>query len=123
MRCLEYWVTELGVDGFRFDLASVFTRGAAWRGAAYPPLPWAIEASPVLSRVPLIAEAWDAAGLYHVGAFPGMAWAEWNGRYRDVIRRFVRGDPGIIGRCARASREARISIRTTADCPSTASTS
>jgi glycogen operon protein len=56
-----------------------------------------MEASPVLARVPLIAEAWDAAGLYHVGAFPGMAWAEWNGRYRDVIRRFVRGDPGMIG--------------------------
>ncbi|MFL6685151.1 MAG: glycogen debranching enzyme, partial [Paraburkholderia graminis] len=56
-----------------------------------------MEASPVLARVPLIAEAWDAAGLYHVGAFPGMAWAEWNGRYRDVIRRFVRGDRGMIG--------------------------
>ncbi|HTH61210.1 MAG TPA: isoamylase [Paraburkholderia sp.] len=97
LRCLEYWVQELGVDGFRFDLASVFTRGEGGALLATPPLPWAIEASPVLARVPLIAEAWDAGGLYHVGAFPGMAWAEWNGRYRDVIRRFVRGDPGLIG--------------------------
>ncbi|SAK64752.1 glycogen debranching enzyme GlgX [Caballeronia catudaia] len=97
MRCLEYWVRDLGVDGFRFDLASVFARGAQGELLPTPPLPWAMEASPVLARVPLIAEAWDAGGLYHVGAFPGMAWAEWNGRYRDVIRRFVRGDPGIVG--------------------------
>ncbi|SAL14182.1 glycogen debranching enzyme GlgX [Caballeronia peredens] len=97
LRSLEYWVRELGVDGFRFDLASVFARGEHGEPLATPPLPWAMEASPVLARVPLIAEAWDAAGLYHVGAFPGMAWAEWNGRYRDVIRRFVRGDAGIIG--------------------------
>ncbi|SAK52636.1 glycogen debranching enzyme GlgX [Caballeronia hypogeia] len=97
MHALEYWVQELGVDGFRFDLASVFARGAQGELLAMPPLPWTMEASPVLARVPLIAEAWDAGGLYHVGAFPGMAWAEWNGRYRDVIRRFVRGDPGMIG--------------------------
>ncbi|SAK45269.1 glycogen debranching enzyme GlgX [Caballeronia calidae] len=97
MRCLEYWVRELGVDGFRFDLASVFVRGEQGELLRTPPLPWAMEASPVLARVPLIAEAWDAGGLYHVGAFPGMAWAEWNGRYRDAIRRFVRGDPGIVG--------------------------
>ena len=96
VRCLEYWVETLGVDGFRFDLASVFTRGDHGIPLANPPVPWAIESSRILSRVPLIAEAWDAAGLYQVGAFPGMAWSEWNGRYRDVIRRFVRGDPGII---------------------------
>jgi isoamylase len=100
IRCLEYWVEELGVDGFRFDLASVFARGQHGEPMADPPLPWSLEASRVLSRVPLIAEAWDAAGLYHVGAFPGMAWAEWNGRYRDVIRRFVRGEPGIVGQVA-----------------------
>ncbi|SAL24827.1 glycogen debranching enzyme GlgX [Caballeronia cordobensis] len=97
MRCLEYWVRELGVDGFRFDLASVFARGEQGELLRTPPLPWAMEASPVLARVPLIAEAWDAGGLYHVGAFPGMAWSEWNGRYRDVIRRFVRGDAGLVG--------------------------
>jgi glycogen operon protein len=67
---------------------------------ADPPVPWAIESSRILAHVPVIAEAWDASGLYHVGAFPGMAWAEWNGRYRDVIRRFVRGDPGLLGEVA-----------------------
>ncbi len=100
VQCLEYWVEELGVDGFRFDLASVFTRGASGEVMPNPPLPWAIESSRVLSRVPLIAEAWDAAGLYHVGAFPGEGWAEWNGRYRDAVRRFVRGDAGLAGEVA-----------------------
>jgi glycogen operon protein len=100
VHCLEYWVETLGVDGFRFDLASVFTRGDNGIPLANPPLPWAIESSRILSRAPLIAEAWDAAGLYHVGAFPGMAWAEWNGRYRDVMRRFVRGDPGLVSEVA-----------------------
>jgi len=100
VHCLEYWVEELGVDGFRFDLASVFARDRHGALMVDPPLPWAIESSRILSRVPLIAEAWDAGGLYHVGAFPGMAWAEWNGRYRDAIRRFVRGDPGMIGEVA-----------------------
>ncbi len=100
IHCLEYWVEYLGADGFRFDLASVFARDRHGELMVDPPLPWAIESSRVLSRLPLIAEAWDAAGLYQVGAFPGMAWAEWNGRYRDVIRRFVRGDPGLIGEVA-----------------------
>jgi isoamylase len=100
VRCLEYWVEEMGVDGFRFDLASVFARDQRGELMADPPVTWAIESSRILSRVPLIAEAWDAAGLYHVGAFPGMAWAEWNGRYRDVIRRFVRGDAGLGGEVA-----------------------
>ena len=100
VHCLEYWVEEMGVDGFRFDLASVFARDQRGELMADPPVPWAIESSRVISRVPLIAEAWDAAGLYHVGAFPGMAWAEWNGRYRDVMRRFVRGDPGLVGEVA-----------------------
>jgi len=100
VHCLEYWVEQMGVDGFRFDLASVFARDQRGELMADPPLPWAIESSRILSRVPLIAEAWDAAGLYHVGAFPGMAWVEWNGRYRDVMRRFVRGDPGLVGEVA-----------------------
>jgi glycogen operon protein len=100
VNCLEYWVGEMGVDGFRFDLASVFARGQGGELITDPPLPWAIESSRSLARVPLIAEAWDAAGLYHVGAFPGMAWAEWNARYRDAIRRFVRGDPGFVGEIA-----------------------
>jgi glycogen operon protein len=100
VHCLEYWVEILGVDGFRFDLASVFARGDHGIPLGNPPLPWAIETSRILAHVPVIAEAWDAAGLYHVGAFPGMAWAEWNGRYRDVMRRFVRGDRGLIGEVA-----------------------
>jgi len=100
VRCLEYWVEQMGVDGFRFDLASVFARDQRGELMTDPPAPWAIEASRVLSRVPVIAEAWDAAGLYQVGAFPGMAWAEWNGRYRDAVRRFVRGAPGLVGEVA-----------------------
>ena len=100
VNCLEWWVEQMGVDGFRFDLASVFVRGENGAPLPNPPLPWNIELSRTLARLPLIAEAWDAAGLYHVGAFPGLSWTEWNGRYRDVIRRFVRGDRGIIGQVA-----------------------
>ena len=100
VRCLEYWVEEMGVDGFRFDLASVFARDQRGELMADPPVPWVIESSRVLSLAPVIAEAWDAAGLYQVGAFPGLTWAEWNGRYRDTVRRFVRGDPGLIGEVA-----------------------
>lgn len=100
LHCLEYWTERLGVDGYRFDLASVFARGGDGAPLADPPLTWAIELSPALMRKPVIAEAWDAAGLYQVGAFPGMRWAEWNGRYRDVMRSFVRGEPGLVGEVA-----------------------
>jgi isoamylase len=100
VNCLEWWVEQMGVDGFRFDLASVFVRGEDGAPLANPPLPWNIQLSRTLARLPLIAEAWDAGGLYHVGAFPGFSWAEWNGRYRDVIRRFLRGDRGMIGEVA-----------------------
>src|SRR5258707_2459729 len=100
VNCLEWWVEQMGVDGFRFDLASVFVRGEDGAPLPNPPLPWAIELSRTLATMPLIAEAWDARGLYHVGAFPGFSWTEWNGRYRDVIRRFLRGDRGIIGQVA-----------------------
>jgi glycogen operon protein len=98
--CLEFWVEEMHVDGFRFDLASVFTRGDAGAVLPNPPLPWGIELSRKLVGLPLIAEAWDAAGLYQVGAFPGSSWAEWNGAYRDAVRRFVRGDAGLAGTVA-----------------------
>ena len=98
--CLEFWVEEMHVDGFRFDLASVFTRGEGGVVLANPPLPWDIELSRTLTGLPLIAEAWDAAGLYQVGAFPGSTWAEWNGAYRDAVRRFVRGDAGLTGTVA-----------------------
>jgi glycogen operon protein len=100
VRCLEFWREEMHVDGFRFDLASVFTRGDEGVVLANPPLPWDIELSRPLAGIPLIAEAWDAAGLYQVGAFPGSSWAEWNGAYRDAVRRFVRGDPGLTGMVA-----------------------
>ena len=100
VHCLEYWVEEMHVDGFRFDLASVFARGEGGAVLANPPLPWSIELSSALTGLPLIAEAWDAAGLYQVGAFPGSSWAEWNGAYRDLLRRFVRGDAGLLGAVA-----------------------
>ncbi|MFH0822358.1 MAG: glycogen debranching protein GlgX [Pseudomonadota bacterium] len=98
--CLEFWVREMHVDGFRFDLASVLARGEDGNPLYHAPVLWNIEFSDVLAETRIIAEAWDAAGLYQVGAFPGYRWAEWNGRYRDVIRRFVRGDRGILGETA-----------------------
>jgi isoamylase len=94
--CLEYWVNEMHVDGFRFDLASALTRGEHGEVLEDPPVLWGIELSEQLFKTKLIAEAWDAAGLYQVGSFPGYRWGEWNGRYRDVIRRFVRGDAGLL---------------------------
>jgi isoamylase len=100
VRSLEYWVEEMHVDGFRFDLASVFARGDLGEVLPNPPLPWNIELSPQLAELPLIAEAWDAAGLTQLGAFPGLSWSEWNGAYRDDIRRFVRGDPGLASAVA-----------------------
>jgi glycogen operon protein len=94
--CLEYWVREMHVDGFRFDLASALARDGAGRPMEHPPVLWGIELSDTLAATKIIAEAWDAAGLYQVGSFPGYRWMEWNGRYRDSIRRFVRGDPGLV---------------------------
>ncbi|EXJ14375.1 glycogen debranching protein GlgX [Imhoffiella purpurea] len=93
---LEYWVREMHVDGFRFDLASAMARDADGRPMANPPVLWEIELSDTLAASKIIAEAWDAAGLYQVGTFPGYRWMEWNGRYRDTIRRFVRGDKGLV---------------------------
>ena len=98
--CLEYWVKEMHVDGFRFDLGSILTRDGDGKPLPYPPVLWYIELDDVLTDAKLIVEAWDAAGLYHVGSFPGYRWAEWNGRYRDDVRRFVRGDPGMVGAVA-----------------------
>lgn len=94
--CLEYWVREMHVDGFRFDLASAMARGEGGEVLQDPPVLWGIELSEQLIKTKLIAEAWDAAGLYQVGSFPGYRWAEWNGRYRDIIRQFVRGDKGML---------------------------
>ena len=94
--CLEFWVREMHVDGFRFDLASVLARGEDGHPYREAPVLWGIELSEPLAATRLIAEAWDAAGLYQVGSFPGYRWAEWNGLYRDTIRRFVRGDSGVL---------------------------
>lgn len=98
--CLEYWVREMHVDGFRFDLASALARGEDGSVLQDPPLVWGIELSEQLAKTKLIAEAWDASGLYQVGCFPGYRWGEWNGMYRDAIRRFLRGDKGIINEVA-----------------------
>ncbi len=96
LAALRYWVTEMHVDGFRFDLASILGRGRDGEVLPNPPLIEAIAADPVMADVKLIAEAWDAAGLYQVGSFPSWGrWAEWNGRFRDEIRRFVKSDPGL----------------------------
>ena len=92
---LRYWVTEMHVDGFRFDLASILSRDEAGRPMASPPVLWDIESDPVLANVKLIAEAWDAAGLYQVGSFVGDSWKEWNGKFRDDVRSFLKGDNGM----------------------------
>ena len=98
--CLEYWVQEMHVDGFRFDLASALARDENGEPLHNPPVLWGIELSDQLAATRLIAEAWDAAGLYQVGTFPGYRWAEWNGRYRDSLRRCLRGEKGLIGELA-----------------------
>jgi isoamylase len=91
---LRYWVTEMHIDGFRFDLASILARDENGRPMASPPILWDIESDPVLANVKLIAEAWDAAGLYQVGSFVGDSWKEWNGKFRDDIRSFLKSDNG-----------------------------
>ena len=92
---LRYWVSEMHVNGFRFDLASILSRDQHGRPMASPPILWDIESDPVLANVKLIAEAWDAAGLYQVGSFVGHSWKEWNGRFRDDVRAFLQGDNGM----------------------------
>jgi glycogen operon protein len=97
---LRYWVTHMHVDGFRFDLASILSRDESGRPIPSPPILWDIESDPVLARTKLIAEAWDAAGLYQVGSFVGDRWQEWNGRFRDDVRRFWKSDSGTVPRIA-----------------------
>jgi isoamylase len=93
---LRYWVADMHVDGFRFDLASVLSRDESGRPLQRPPVLWDIESDPILAGTKLIAEAWDAAGLYQVGSFVGDAWQEWNGKFRDDVRRFVKSDNDIV---------------------------
>ncbi|HQO01966.1 MAG TPA: glycogen debranching protein GlgX [Spirochaetota bacterium] len=94
--CLKYWVVEMHVDGFRFDLASILGRDQEGNILSNPPLLERIAEDPILRNTKIIAEAWDAAGAYQVGYFPGR-WAEWNGKYRDDVRKFWRGDTGSVG--------------------------
>lgn len=98
---LSYWAEEMQVDGFRFDLASVLTRGESGDVVKNPPVLKAIKKAPALKNSVLIAEAWDAAGLYQIGEFPS-EWSEWNGRYRDNVREFIKGTSGKAGDFARA---------------------
>jgi len=100
MDCLRSWVTEYHIDGFRFDLASVLSRDEFGEPLKNPPVLWEIESDPVLAGTKIIAEAWDAAGLYQVGSFIGDRWAEWNGKYRDHVRRFMKGDKGLVSKFA-----------------------
>ena len=97
---LRYWVKHMHVDGFRFDLASSLSRDDSGRCLAAPPVLWDIETDPNLAGTKLIAEAWDAAGLYQVGSFIGDSWQEWNGPFRDDIRSFFRGDQATVRRVA-----------------------
>ncbi|OIP93617.1 MAG: glycogen debranching enzyme GlgX [Syntrophobacteraceae bacterium CG2_30_61_12] len=97
---LRYWVREMHVDGFRFDLASILSRDQQGRPLENPPVLWDIESDPALAGTKLIAEAWDAAGLYQVGRFVGDSWKEWNGQFRDDVRSFLRGDNGYASRMA-----------------------
>jgi len=97
---LRYWVQEMHVDGFRFDLASILARDSSGRVLSNPPVLWDIESDPNLAGTKIIAEAWDAAGLYQVGSFVGDSWKEWNGHFRDDVRTFLRGDDGSLRRFA-----------------------
>ena len=97
---LRYWVTQMHVDGFRFDLASILSRDEAGHPLPNPPGLWDIESDPLLAGTKLIAEAWDVAGLYQVGSFVGDTWQEWNGRFRDDVWRFLKGDNDSVSRVA-----------------------
>lgn len=98
INCLRHWAIEYRVDGFRFDLASILGRDQNGAPMANPPILESLAFDPVLGKMKLIAEAWDAGGLYQVGSFPSWnRWAEWNGRYRDDMRSFLKGDDGMAG--------------------------
>jgi isoamylase len=99
--CLRYWASEYHIDGFRFDLAAILGRDQNGAPLANPPLLENLAADPILAKCKLIAEAWDAGGLYQVGSFPAYGrWAEWNGKYRDAMRRFLKGDEDMAGEAA-----------------------
>lgn len=93
---LRYWVTEMHVDGFRFDLAAIFSRGSRGEVLSHAPIFAEIDKDPILANTKIIAEPWDASGLSMVGAVPGKRWVEWNGEYRDCIRKYIKGDQGQV---------------------------
>ncbi len=112
MDCLHYWVVEMHVDGFRFDLGSILGRDQKGRMLENPPVIEQIAEDPILRHTKLIAEAWDAGGAYQVGWFPGGRWAEWNDRYRDDVRRFWRGDDGALTQfCTRLAGSSDLYLR------------
>ena len=99
--CLRYWASEYHIDGFRFDLAAILGRAQNGAPLLNPPLLEGLAYDPILAKCKLIAEAWDAGGLYQVGSFPAYGrWAEWNGKYRDSVRKFIKGEDGLIGEIA-----------------------
>lgn len=100
LECLQFWVQDMHIDGFRFDEGSILSRGINGEVLEYPPVLWSIELSEVFADTKLIAEAWDAGGLYEVGSFAGFRWSEWNGKFRDDVRKFVSGTGGMIGAIA-----------------------
>jgi glycogen operon protein len=103
--CLRYWAADFHIDGFRFDLASILGRDPCGAPLANPPLLESLAYDPILAKCKLIAEAWDAGGLYQVGSFPAYGrWAEWNGKYRDCLRKFLKGDMGQVGEVAQRLR-------------------
>ena len=109
----RYWVTHMHVDGFRFDLASILARDETGRPLENPPVLWDIELDPVLAGTKLIAEAWDAGGLYQVGSFIGDSWKEWNGLFRDDVRSFVKADSGTVRSLAQRVLGSRRRLRPT----------
>ncbi|MFB3787213.1 MAG: glycogen debranching protein GlgX [bacterium] len=99
--CLRYWAAEYHIDGFRFDLASILGRDPSGAPLSNPPLLESLAYDPILGKCKLIAEAWDAGGLYQVGSFPAYGrWSEWNGRFRDALRKYLKGEPGAVGEMA-----------------------
>lgn len=98
LNSLRHWMEAMHVDGFRFDLASILSRDERGKVLDNPPLLWDIETDPILCNAKIIAEAWDAGGLYQLGHFIGDSWKEWNGVFRDDVRRFLRGDSGLISK-------------------------
>ena len=100
INCLRYWAAEYHIDGFRFDLASILGRDTKGAPLANPPLLEFLAHDPVLADCKLVAEAWDAAGLYQVGSFVADNWQEWNGRFRDDVRHFLKGEPGMARKVA-----------------------